>query len=171
MGGIAKLTIVPLTCALAVGACVLPDVNAPASPRVEVLETPGPYGTEAAQVLEHPAVAPRLRALLGADWKTTTPAGLSAPIPAFFGRSSAPRALRAERAEWVAVNGCAPAACASRRGLVIIETGGERLFVRIDDGGFTRDYGFGPGMVSLSQQDAAFIDAARRALAARERSG
>jgi hypothetical protein len=47
---------------------------------------------------------------------------------------------------------------------MLIEAEGERVCARIDDGGFTRDYGYGRGMVSVTPQDRAFIDAAWRAL-------
>jgi hypothetical protein len=118
----------------------------------------------ATRVFEHPALRTKVRALFGPDWSNTSASGLSAPVPAYFAHSAAPTELRIDHADWVAVSGCMPEACASRHGLVLIGPRGERLLARIDDGGFTREYGYGPGMATLRAQDRAVVDAAWRSL-------
>ena len=153
-------------CTLTAGGCVIGSSPNPA-PRVAVLGVGGSatqYGTEAAQMFDHPALRTKVRALFGPDWNSTSASGLSAAIPAYFTRSSAPTQIRIDNADWVAVSGCNPKACASRHGLLLIGPGGDRLLARIDDGGFTREYGYGPGMATLRAQDRAAVDAAWRAL-------
>jgi hypothetical protein len=152
---------------LAMGGCVLPPPpGAPVPPRVEVLASDARaarYGTGASQMFEHPALRDRVRALFGADWSDRRARWLSAPAPVFFAKSSPPRMLRIGNADWIAVIGCAPTA--THRGLLLVSADGERLFARIDEGGATHDYGFGPGMASaLGAHDRVMVDAAWRAL-------
>jgi hypothetical protein len=67
-------------------------------------------------------------------------------------------------ADWVALSGCMPEECGTRHGLLLIGPGGDRLLARIDDGGFTREYGYGPGMVTFRPPDRAVVNAAWNAL-------
>ncbi len=159
------------SCALTVGlalvlstaGCVLPPPPGTlAPPRVEVLTADSRaarYGTTAAEVLEHPMLGEKVRALF-----TERGPGLVAPAATFFSKSSPPRALRIADRDYVAASGCMATACATRRGLLLVSDDGQRLLARIDDGGFTHDYGFGPGMVAMTPQDRLLIDAAWRAL-------
>ena len=96
-------------------------------------------GRDASVVFDHPALRARIRALFGPDWSSTRASGLTAPVPEYFARSSAPTELRIENADWVALRGCAPQACTRRHGLVLISPRGDRLLARIDDGGYTRE--------------------------------
>jgi hypothetical protein len=160
---------IALLVSLAASGCVVPaSQDVVASPRVDVLGSSvraSQYGTDAKQILAHPALSAKMHALFGKDWSGDNPLGLSAPAPAFFARSSAPTLLRIDNADWIAVKGCRPDACATRHGLVLIGPGGDRLFARVDDGGFSREYGYGPGLVNLGAQERALVDAAWRALA------
>jgi hypothetical protein len=161
-----RITIVSLLCALTAGGCVAASSNAVPPPRIAVLggRPATQYGRDASEVFDHPALRARIRALFGTDWSSTRASGLTAPVPEYFARSSAPTELRIENADWVALRGCAPQACTRRRGLVLISPRGDRLLARIDDGGYTREYGSGPGMVTLQANDRAVIDAAWHAL-------
>src|SRR5439155_1755433 len=76
----------------------------------------------------------------GARW-------VSAPVPAFFSKSSPPQVLRIGETDYIALGGCMAAACATRRALVLVSADGERLLARVDDGGLTHLYAFGPGMI------------------------
>ena len=164
-----RIAMVSLLCTLATGGCVTASSGTMAPPRVAVLGTDAGatlYGRDAKQVFDNPTLRTKIRALFGTDWNSTSESFLSSPIPAYFAQSSAPTELRIDNARWIAVRGCVPAACARRHGLLLIGPGGERLLARIDDGGFTREYGHGPRMVTLRPQDQAVVDAASRALGA-----
>jgi hypothetical protein len=100
-----------------------------------------------------------------ADWGRSNPIGLSAPAPAFFAKSSPPTMLRIDNTNWIAVRGCMTDACATRHGLVLMGPGGDRLLARVEDRGFTKEYGYGPAMVAFSERDGTLLDAAWRALA------
>lgn len=154
---------------LSAGGCVLPPPpGQPVPPRVEVLGADSGstrYGENAVQIFEHPAIRDKVRALFGPDWSGGGRAGgLSAPAPLFFSKSSPPTRLRVGEREYLAVSGCAATACATRGGLVLVGADGERLLARVDDGGFTVHYGFGPGMAALTPPDRMAVDAAWRAL-------
>jgi hypothetical protein len=150
------------------GGCVSASRGAVAAPRVDVLGTSAQasqYGTDAKQIFDSPALRAKVRALFGKDWSSANPIGLPAPVPAFFEKSSPPMMLRIDNADWIGVRGCMPTACTTRHGLVLIGPGGDRLVARVDDGGFTQEYGYGPRMVNVGAQDRALVDAAWRALA------
>ena len=162
-----RIAMVLSLCTVMAGGCVTASPNSVPAPRVAVVGGGGPatqYGTSAMQVFDNPALRTKIRTLFGPDWTSTSVSGLSAPIPAYFTQSSAPKQLRIDGADWIAVNGCMPQECATRHGLLLIGPGGDRLLARIDDGGFTREYGYGPGMVTLQPRDRAVVDAAWNAL-------
>ncbi len=158
--------LVTLGALLAAGCVVPPPPGTLAPPRVELLHDDARYGRTAEQVLEHPALHAGVRGLFGADWRATAArtGGLTAPAAEFFARSTSPRLVRIDGRDYVAVSGCMPSACAARRGLLLVEDGGARLLARVDDGGFTHDYGYGPGMTALTPENRLVIDAAWRAL-------
>jgi hypothetical protein len=54
-------------------------------------------------VFDNPAIRTKIQTLFGPDWTSTSVSGLSAPVPAYFARSSAPQQLRIDGADWVAV--------------------------------------------------------------------
>lgn len=153
---------------LGAGGCVVPPPSGElVPPRVEVLAADSGstrYGGSAAQIFEHPAIRDKVRALFGPDWSAGRAGGPSGATPLFFATSSPPTRLRVGDREYLAVPGCAAAACATRRGLVLVSADGERLLARVDDGGFTLRYGFGPGMTAMTPQDRLLVDAAWRAL-------
>jgi len=150
--------------ALSAAGCVLPASDM--APRVELLPDSGAsrYGGNAAQVFEHAAIRDKVRALFGQDWSGGRAGGLSAPASQFFSTSPPPRALRIGGQEYLAVSGCMASACATHRGLVLVGADGERLLARVDDGGFTIRYGFGPGMTAVTPEDRLIVDAAWGAL-------
>ena len=154
--------------ALSLAGCVLPPPPGElVPPRVEVLAGDARstrYGGSAAEIFEHPAIRDKVRALFGPDWSGGPAGGLSAAAPLFFVTSSPPRGVRIGDREYLAVSGCMTAACPTRRGLVLVGADGERLLARVDDGGFTRRYGFGPGMTVMTAEDRLLVDAAWGAL-------
>ena len=153
---------------LIVGGCVLaPPAGTLDPPRVEVLATDARavrYGAEAAQVFEHPEIRDKVRALFGRDWSADGTRWLAAPVPAFFSKSSPPQVLRIGETDYIALVGCMAAACATRRALVLVSADGERLLARVDDGGLTHLYAFGPGMITLTPEDRLVVESAWRAL-------
>jgi hypothetical protein len=162
-----RIAILLSLCTVMAGGCMTAARNPASVPQVSVLGGGAPatqYGAEAKQVFDNPAIRTKILTLFGPDWNSTSVSGLSAPVPAYFTRSSAPTQLRIDGADWVAVSGCMAEACATRHGLLLIAPGGDRLLARIDDGGFSREYGYGPGMVTLQPQDRAVVDAAWNAL-------
>jgi len=154
--------------ALSAAGCVLPPPPGQlVRPRVEVLAADSGatrYGESAAQIFENPAIRDKVRALFGPDWSAGRAGGLSAAAGQFFSTSSAPRTLRVGDREYLAVSGCMTGACAKQRGLVLIAADGERLLARVDDGGFTLHYGFGPRMTAMTPHDRLLVDAAWGAL-------
>lgn len=162
-----RIAMIALLVGLAASGCVVPSRGAVTPPHVDVLGNTGhasQYGTDAIQIFDNPVLREKVRALFGRDWSSPNPIGLSAPAQAFFAKSSPPTMLRIESSEWIAVRGCMAQACATRHGLLLIGPGGDRLYARVDDRGFTHEYGYGRGMVNLAPQDRALIDAAWHAL-------
>lgn len=162
-----RITMVALLVGVAASGCVVASRGSVAPPHVDVIGNTdvSQYGTNAIQIFDNPALREKVRALFGRDWDSPNPIGLSAAAPAFFAESSPPTKLRINGSDWIAVRGCMAEACAVRHGLVLIGSGGDRLYARVDDRGFTREYGYGRGMTSITAQDHAFIDAAWHALA------
>ena len=153
---------------LIVSGCVLsPPAGTLVPPRVEVLAADPRavrYGAEPAQVFEHPEIRDKVRALFGRDWSADGTRWLAAPVTAFFSKSSPPQVLRIGETDYIALGGCMAAACATRRALVLVSADGERLLARVDDGGLTHLYAFGPGMITLTPEDRLVVEAAWRAL-------
>ena len=153
---------------LSAAGCVLPPPPGElVPPRVEVLAGDARstrYGGSAAQVFEDPAIRDKVRALFGPAWSAGREGGLSEAAGLFFSTSSPPKTLRIGDREYLAVSGCMATACSTRRGLVLVGADGERLLARVDDGGFTFHFGFGPGMTAMTPQDRLLVDAAWGAL-------
>jgi len=137
-----------LLVALFIGGCVLPSVGPP-TPRVDVLAPDTRFGGSAADLLGHPDLAPKVRALFGADWAATAGArgGTAAPAGGFFGKADPPRRLQIDGRQYIALMGCVPAACRSHRGLLLVQVDGEQLRARLDEGGYAHYYAFGVGAV------------------------
>jgi len=158
-----------LVIVLVTSACVLPSAGPP-PPRVEVLAAdPGAfrYGRTGAEVLGHPEVGPRVRALFGRDWTAAAPAQGGTAIPAgdVFRQVGLPQLLRIGDTEHIAVTGCSPGACRTQRGLLLIRSDGQELRARIDEGGFTHHYAFGAGL-AMDVPNRLLVDGAWMALAA-----
>jgi hypothetical protein len=156
--------------ALAMTGCVVPPpAGTPVPPAVAVLTNDRratQYGQSATEILAAPAMREKAQVLFGAGWSAAgvQAGGLSAAAPEFFSRSAAPRVLRVGATDYIAVPGCMAPACATRRGVLLIRGDGEELPARLDDGGFTLCYGFGPDMATLTPAHRLAVDAARRAL-------
>lgn len=165
----------PLCClplVLAVACTVDPPPGTPAPLMAGTLE-PGPreavYGRTGDEVLNNPAVRDKVRSLFGVDW---TPAvqnrgQITRGAAAYFGKVERPRGVRIADANYLAVTGCVPAACASERVLLLIQEGGERLLARLDEGGFSHYYAYG-GTWALAGSTARVVDSGLKAL---ERAG
>lgn len=165
-GALACLLLAPIVA----GCVVPPEPGSSGPPPAAVLPADAralAYGRSAGEVLENPQLRDKVRALFGADWEPPTPGGVGKPIaaaPQYFERGGPVRMVHVGDADYIAVTGCAPQACASRRGLLLVREGGEQLMARLDEGGFSHQYAYGPGMVGGSAGAAAVLDSALRAL-------
>jgi hypothetical protein len=150
--------------------CVVPPPPGSSGPPVaEVLPADAralAYGRSAGEVLEHPQLRDKVRALFGADWAPPAPAvgRPTAPAPLYFERGGPLRMVHIGEADYIAITGCAVQACASRRGLLLVREGGEQLMARLDEGGFSHHYAYGSGGVGGPAGAAAVLDSALRAL-------
>ena len=87
----------------------------------------------------------RVQVVAGADHDVIdADAGQAA---AYFDQGGPVRMLRIGGTDYIAVTGCMPNSCDTRRVLLLIEDGGSRLFARLDEGGFAHYYGYGSGGV------------------------
>ena len=150
-------------------ACVTaPPADAPVSPIVQVDGGDArarQFGATAADILTNASLQSKIRALFGPDWSLEPGHRVRAPASAFFAGGGAPRLLRTNDAEYVAVSGCGPAGCHAQRGLLLVRTTeGESLLARLDEGGFSHYYVHGAGL-SVSPAVRALIDSARGAVA------
>ena len=134
-------------------ACTVPLEPDPSAPTSQVLPADAralAFGRTTGEVLQSADLRDKIRTLFAADWMppSGTPAGLTLAAPAYFERGGPLRMVRIGRSDYVAVTGCAPTACQTRRGLILILEGGSQLFARLDDGGFSRYYGYGSTNIS-----------------------
>jgi hypothetical protein len=125
------------------------------------------YGRSAREVMENPQLRDKLRALFGADWEAPTPGGvgkLTLAAPQYFELGGPVRMVHIGAANYISITGCAPQACAGRRGLLLIREGGEELMGRLDDGGFSHHHAYGPGAVGGPGGAGVVLESALRAL-------
>jgi hypothetical protein len=144
--------LVGLLVALAAAGCVLPpEPGSSTPPEAQVVAADAralAYGRSAGEILENPQVRDKVQALFGADWAPPTGVGvgkLSAAAPQYFELGGPVRMVRIGDANYITVTGCAAQACTARRGLLMIREGGEQLMARLDEGGFSHHYAYGPG--------------------------
>jgi len=143
--------LVCLLVAPVVAGCVVPpEPGSSAPPEADVVAADAralAYGRTAGEILENPQLRDKVRALFGADWAAPTPGvgKLSAPAAQYFELGGPVRMVRIGDANYIAVTGCARQACSGRRGLLLIREGGEQLMARLDEGGFSHHYAYGPG--------------------------
>jgi hypothetical protein len=166
-GALACLLLTPV----AAGCVLPPEPGSSGPPRAEMLQADAralAYGRSASEVLENPQLRDKVRALFGADWAPPSPGGVGKPTmaaPQYFERGGPLRMVHLGDADYIAVTGCAPQACTARRGLLLIREGGEQLMARLDEGGFSHHYAFGPGEAGGINRAAAVLDSAVRELA------
>ena len=135
-----------------VAGCVVPSEPASsAPPEAGVVEADAralAFGRSAGEILENPQLRDKVRAMFGADWEVPAPGvgKLSAPAAQYFELGGPVRMVRIGDANYIAVTGCARQACSGRRGLLLVREGGEQLMARLDEGGFSHHYAFGPGL-------------------------
>ena len=164
-GALACLLLTPVA-----GCVVPPEPGSSGPPVVEVLAADAralAYGRSAGEVLENPQLRDKVRALFGADWAPPTPGGvgkLTLAAPQYFERGGPVRMVRIGAADYIAITGCAPQACTSRRGLLLVREGGEQLMARLDEGGFSHHHAYGPGVVGGPGGAAVVLESALRAL-------
>ena len=155
--------------AIAAG-CVVPHPPGTAPPSVQVLPADAralAYGPSAGAILENPQLVDKVRALFQADWAPPAPGGagkLTLAAPDYFARGGPVRMVRIGEADYISVTGCAAQMCTSRRGLLLVREGGEVLMGRLDEGGFSHHYAYGPGMVAGSPGTGVVLEATVRAL-------
>ena len=121
------------------------------------------FGATASEILANPALETKVRALFGPDWALEPGARLRAPASSFFASADAPRVVRTNEAEYVAVTGCGPAGCRGQRVLLLVRADGDSLLARLDEGGFGHYYAYGSG-ASMSPANRALLDRAREAV-------
>jgi hypothetical protein len=140
-----------LVAPIAAGCVVSPEAGSSAPPEAGVVEADAralAYGRSAGEILENPQIRDKVRAMFGADWEAPAPGvgKLSAPAAQYFELGGPVRMVRIGDANYITVTGCARQACSGRRGLLLIREGGEQLMARLDEGGFSHHYAYGPGM-------------------------
>jgi hypothetical protein len=142
-----------LTLVAVAAGCVVPHPPGTAPPAVQVLPADAralAYGRSAGEIIQNPQLADKVRALFQADWAPPAPGGagkLTLAAPDYFARGGPVRMVRIGEADYISVTGCAAQMCPSRRGLLLIREGGEQLMARLDEGGFSHHYAYGPGGV------------------------
>jgi len=129
------------------------------------------YGASAPEIFNNPDMRDKVRALFGSDWAPAAQGGgkLVYGAMAYFPPTSAIRMVRMDGRDYVAIMGCVANDCPMHRGLILIDSNGEQLWARLDEGGFSRYYGHGPAMMA-SPVSPAFIDSAWRAVERVERA-
>ncbi|PWU23319.1 MAG: hypothetical protein C5B48_08795 [Candidatus Rokuibacteriota bacterium] len=148
--------------AFLLNSCVVPST--PVAPSAGVVAADARalrYGASAPEIFNNPQMREKLRALFGPDWD---PGGaVAVGAPAFFPSTSAIRLVNIGDQDYIAITGCVTSACASHRGLLLIRQEGDWLMARLDEGGFSHYYSFGPG-ATLNTVPQAWIDNAWRAV-------
>ncbi|HEY7250768.1 MAG TPA: hypothetical protein VIG37_09735 [Methylomirabilota bacterium] len=147
-----------------VSACTIepPEGTAPV-PMAGVLES-GPreakFGRTGDEVVNNPQLRDKIRSLFGTDWN---PGKIRRGASAYFGRVAPPRGVRVGDKNYVAVTGCVAESCPAERVLLLVQESGDSLLARLDEGGYSHYYAYGPewGAAGSTQQAA---DAALRAL-------
>jgi hypothetical protein len=145
-----------------------PGPDVPRAPSAGVLTADARalrYGVSAPAVFDNPEMRDKVRALFGSDWSPAAQGGgrLEFGAASYFPPDSSIRMIRLDGQAYIAISGCVPQACGTHRGLVLIGAEGDRLWARLDEGGFSRYYGHGPAMTGALVSPA-FIDGAWRAL-------
>jgi hypothetical protein len=164
-GALAYLMVVPV-----IAGCVEPPPPGAAGPPPAEVQPADAralaYGRSAKEILENPELRDRVRALFGADWAPPTPGvgKLTAAAPQYFELGGPLRMVHVGDSDYIAVTGCAAQGCAGRRGLLLIRDGGQQLMARLDEGGFSHHYAYGPGVVGGPGGAAVVLDSALRAL-------
>jgi hypothetical protein len=145
--GISYLGICCLALLATAGCTIASSPGTPVPPSAEVLPPDArtlAYGGTTTEVLRNPEMAGKIRLLFGPDW---TGGQLTPGATAYFEQGGPVRMLRIGGTDYIAVTGCMPNSCDTRRVLLLIEDGGSRLFARLDEGGFAHYYGYGSGGV------------------------
>jgi len=152
---------------LATACVVAPSPDAPPPPRADVLQPDARvirYGERGADVLQNPAVRDKLPILFGPDWTGDgTGRRLTLSAAEFFSRAEPPRLVQTAGATYVAVPGCALRACGAYRSMLLIREDGSEILSRLDEGGFSHYYAYGPG-ANVNPSTRALMDGAWRAL-------
>ncbi len=147
------------------GCTIEPPEGTPPAPMAGVLES-GPretrFGRTGDEVVSNPQLRDRIRTLFGADWAPGT-GKIQRGAQAYFGRVASPRGVRVGDQNYVAVTGCVISACPAERVLLLIQETGDSMLARLDEGGYSHYYAYGPewGRAGSTQQA---TDAALRAL-------
>ena len=162
------LALCSLALLTAAGCTVASPRGAPVPPSAQVLPTDSrtlAYGGTTAEVLQNPAMADKIRTLFGPDWMPATSAGgqLTPGAAAYFDQGGPVRKVRIGGTDYIAVTGCFPGACDSRRVLLLIEESGSPLLARLDEGGFAHYYGYG-SEAALRDTAPTIVDSGFRAL-------
>jgi hypothetical protein len=124
------------------------------------------YGASGPEILNNPQLRDKVRALFGPDWN---PGGaVASGAPSYFPPTSSIRLVRIGDADFIAISGCVAGSCASHRGLLLVRQDAEQLLARLDEGGFSHYYNFGPG-ATLGAVPRPLIDDAWRVVEGIER--
>ena len=153
---------------LATGCTIAPPAGSPVPPAAELLPADSrvfAYGNTVDEVLQNPQVGVKIRDLFGADWAPASRGGgqLALGAEAYFHGLAPLRMVRVGGVDYIALTGCARAACRTDRVLLLIREGGSELLARLDEGGFVHYYGYGSEEVARNTAPLV-VDSGLRAL-------
>lgn len=147
------------------GCTIEPPEGTPAPPMAGVLES-GPretrFGRTGDDVVNNPQLRDKIRTLFGADWNPGT-GKIQRGASAYFGRVTSPRGVRVGDKNYIAVTGCVTTTCPAERVLLLIQESGDLMLARLDEGGYSHYYAYGPEWGAAGSTEQA-TDAALRAL-------
>jgi hypothetical protein len=149
--------------ALAASACtVAPPHGTAERPPATILHgdtRAAQFGASGPEVLNNPALQPKVMAVFALDGAAATPGTPTVPAAEFFGQTERPQVVRVGAVDYVAVSGCRVASCGRDQGLLLIRPDGGELLARLDQGGFSRYYAHGPG-AAITPESRATLDGA-----------
>ena len=124
------------------------------------------YGRTVSELIRSPELRDKIPSLFGADWMPSSQGRgqVASGAAAFFEKGGPLRMVSVAGKDYVAVTGCVPNTCPTRRVLMLIGEGGSPLLARLDDGAVPHYYTYSSGGVVPPTDASAIVDAGLRAL-------